>query len=97
MAIRRLRPGIARLYQTLWQSKILKESTVEERDTITGWLNGVSVHEFIDENASGSFQGRDYTSAKLTAAELPNHVPVEHVAWVDSEIQKLVSQGSIAE
>ena len=75
----------------------MEESTAEERDIIMGWLNGVSVHEFVDENASGSFQGRDYTGAELTAVEFSNHVPVEHEAWVDSEIQKLMHKGSIAE
>ena len=75
----------------------MKESTVEEWDTIMGWLNGVSIHEFINENASGSFQGREYTGAELTAAEYSNHVPAEHEAWVDSEVQKLVYQGGIAE
>ena len=79
-----------------WRSEILKESTVEEWDTIMGWLNGVSVHAFVDENASGSFQGREYTSAELTAAEFSNHVPVEHEARVDGKVQKLVYQGSTA-
>ena len=62
-----------------------------------GWLNGVRIHEFVNENARGSFQGRDYTGAELTVAEFPNHVSIEHVAWVDSEVQKLVYRGSVAE
>ena len=97
MAARRLHPSITKSHQAFEAIGNLERSTVEEKDAVMGWLNGVCIHEFVNENARGSFQGRDYTGAELTAAESPNHVSIVHVAWVESKVQKLVYQGRVAE
>ena len=100
MGTSRLRPGITRSRKTLWRSEILKKSTAEKRDTIMRWLNDVIVHEYVDKNATGSSQGREEDSLSAQSSLQQKYRVMsrfEQEAWADSEMQKFVYQGSIAE
>lgn len=79
-----------------WQEEILLETPVEDRSTILGWVHGVDVHDFIDKNATGVFQGLSYSGQDLTSVHLPNHVPDEHASWVTDEVAKLAATGCVA-
>lgn len=83
--------------EPFWRTEILKDRNITERNTLLGWLKGVNVHEFVDPRAQGVSQGKTYSGADLTEVEFPNHVPIEHIQWVDSEVLKLVQQGSLAD
>lgn len=52
---------------------ILATHADEERSKLLGWVQGVSVHEFIDVDATGVFRGRKYNGAEIT---LPNSAPM---------------------
>ena len=53
--------------------------------------------EFIDRSRSSTCQGYAYDGADVTLiVELPNHVPQEFGAWVDTEVAALVGKGCIA-
>ena len=53
--------------------------------------------EFIDRSRSSTCQGYAYDGADVTLiVELPNHVPQEFDAWVDTEVAALVGKGCIA-
>ena len=56
----------------------------------------MSLDEFIDTSASGTFQGRFYDGALLTPVELANHVPPDFDGWVSDEIKQLERKGCIA-
>ena len=61
-----------------WRDVILPATTEADRDTLLGWIRGVSVYDFVDSRAQGTFQGRQYSGPDLTSVHLPNHVPAEH-------------------
>ena len=79
-----------------WRDVILPATTEAGRDTLLGWIRGVSVYEFVDRRAQGTFQGRHYSGPDLTSVNLPNHVPAEHCSWVTTEVEQLVGTGCIA-
>ena len=89
-------PGFLSSTVPFWRDELLKDYTPDRRSTLLGWLQGVSVHEFVDPTAHGVFQGHAYNGKDLTAVEIPNHVPTEFETWVDLEIDELVKQGSLA-
>lgn len=66
-----------------------------QRDTLLRWLQGLSILEFVDPEARGTYEGRAYSSMRLTPREFPNQVSPEHEGWVDAQIAKLVEQGSL--
>ena len=78
-----------------WREEILRDRTPADSSTLLGWLQGVSVHDFIDESSRGVFQGHQFNGAEVSQIELPNHVPEEHNLWVDTEIAKLEQKGCI--
>ena len=51
--------------------------------------------ELIDENAPGTFLGREYNGAEITPAEFDDHVEAEYRPWVSKEIEKLRVKGCI--
>ena len=53
-----------------WEQEILAKHTEKERSKLLGWVRGVSVHEFIDVNASGTFLERSTTERKLLQPNL---------------------------
>ena len=65
-------------------------------ETLLGWIRSVSVCDFVDSRAQGTFQGRQYSGPDLTSVHLPNHVPAEHCSWVTTEVEQLVGTGCIA-
>ena len=79
-----------------WRDIILPATIEADRDTLLGWIRGVSVHDFVDSRAQGTFQGHQYSGPDLTSVHLPNHVPAEHCSWVTAEVEQLVSTGCIA-
>ena len=79
-----------------WRDVILPATIEADRDTLLGWMRGVSVHDFVDSRAQGTFQGHQYSGPDLTSVHLPNHVRVEHCSWVTAEVVKLVKTGCIA-
>ena len=46
---------------------ILPATTEADRDTLLGWIRGVSVYDFVDSRAQGTFQGRQYSGPDLTS------------------------------
>ena len=49
-------PGFLGSTVPFWRDELLKDYTPDRRSTlILGWLQGVSVHEFIDPTAHGVF------------------------------------------
>lgn len=42
------------------------------RQKMLGWVQGVSLHEFIDVNAAGAFLGKAYNGAEITPSEFDN-------------------------
>ena len=79
-----------------WRDVILPATTEADRDTLLGWIRDVSVYDFVDSRAQGTFQGRQYSGPDLTSVHLPNHVPAEHCSWVTTEVEQLVSTGCVA-
>ncbi|CAB1112862.1 unnamed protein product [Ectocarpus sp. CCAP 1310/34] len=79
-----------------WSEEILLETAESDRATLLGWVEGVNLHDFIDKNSRGVFQGLAYDGSDITAAHFPNHVPDEHAAWVTSEVAALAATGCIA-
>ena len=75
---------------------ILPATTEADRDTLLGWIRGVSVYDFVDSRAQGTFQGRQYSGPDLTSVHLPNHVPAEICSWVTTEVEQLVGTGCTA-
>lgn len=78
------------------RDEILLETTESDRAALLGWVAGVNLHDFIDKNSQGVFQGQSYNGSELTEIHLPNHVPDEHVPWVTSEVAALAVKGCIA-
>lgn len=89
-------PGFLRSAIPFWRDVIIELCSKEKRDTLLGWIQGVSIHEFVDPQKTDIFQGKPYNGAELSAVELPNHVPVGHDTWVNQEIGKLVEKGCLA-
>ena len=79
-----------------WSEEILLETVESDRATLLSWVNGVNLHDFIDESSKGVFQGRTYDGSEITAIHLQNHVPDEHKSWVTSEVAALAAKGCIA-
>ena len=79
-----------------WRGVILPATIEADRDTLLGWIRGVSVHDFIDSRAQGTFQGHQYSGPDLTSVHLPNHVSSEYCSWVTAEVEQLVRTGCIA-
>ena len=79
-----------------WRDVVLPATTEADRDTLLGWIRSVSVYDFVDSRAQGTFQGRQYSGPDLTSVHLPNHVPAEHCSWVTTEVEQLVGTGCIA-
>lgn len=67
-----------------------------DRETLLGWVQGVSVYDFADPSTCGMFQGQQYNGADLTSAHLSNHVPDEFRSWVTNEVAALVRTGCVA-
>ena len=41
-----------------WRDVVLPATIEADRDTLLGWIRGVSVYDFVDSRARGTFQGR---------------------------------------
>lgn len=89
-------PGHLQSAIPFWKDVMLNEVSTEERETSLRWLPGYSVHEFVNVEAGGIFQGHQYRGAGLTPVELPSHVPAEFTEWVGSEVAKLEERGCTA-
>lgn len=87
-------PGHLSSGYRFWADVVLRKHS--QRDMLLRWLQGVSLSEFVDPTATGTFEGRTYSGAELTPAEFANHIALENEAWVDAQVSKLVTQGTLA-
>ena len=46
--------------------------------------------------STGIFEGSQFKGADVTPIELPNHAPTSHDGWVNTEIEPLVQESSLA-
>lgn len=100
-------PGQVSQAAEFWEQEILAacprcmpdrttaECPIEQQQRYLGWLAGVNVHEFVNENATGVFQGHPYKGKYLTPAELRNHVDAEHHPFVEETIAGYVRTGVV--
>ena len=87
-------PGRVQTQTRFWAEIILKDHP--DKNRLLGWTQGVRLHEFVDPEATGLFQGRRYRGSDLTPIELPNHIPQEFEDWASVELSQLEQKGCIA-
>ena len=61
-----------------------------------GYSGGVRLNKFIDPESLGTFEGFQLKGKGTMAIELPNHIPTAHDGWLDTKIEFLVQEGSLA-
>lgn len=88
-------PGQVATATDFWEEAILPTCAAEQRGRLRGWLGGVSVHEFVNPKAEGTFQGHEFIGADLTPVELPNHVPEEYWEFMQSTIADYTRTGVV--
>ena len=64
-----------------------------DKNRLLGWTQGVRLHELVDAEATGLFQGRRYRGSNLTLIELPNLIPQEFEDWALDELSQLKQKG----
>ena len=84
-------PGRVQTPTCFWANTILSDHP--DREQFLSWLQGVQLDEFVNPEAAGVFQRRQYAGKNLTAIELPNNAPppsrVRRVGhWRDFEKKK---------
>lgn len=79
-------PGQVATVTKFWENEILPACPPEQVEMYCRWLEGGSVHEFVDEKEEGTFQGHAYRGIDLTPIELSNHVWAEHHNFVHTTI-----------
>ena len=72
-------PRSVHLQAKFWAETILNDHL--DKNRLIGWTQGVRLHELVDAEATGLFQGRHYRVPNLTPTELPNLIPQEFEDW----------------
>lgn len=62
-----------------------------------GWLKEVRIHDLVDVQSEGVFQGTPYKGAELTSIELQNHGPPEFTSLVDDQVAASRERGVVVE
>lgn len=88
-------PGQVATATDFWEDEILPTCATEQQSRLRGWLGGVSVHEFVNPKAEGTFQGHEFKGADLTPVELPNHVPEKYREFMHSTIADYTKTGVV--
>lgn len=88
-------PGQVATAIDFWKEEILPTCTTEQQSMYRGWLEGVSVHEFLNSEAAGNVQGHEFRGTDLTPVELPNHVSDEHHSFKNTTIADYTRTGAL--
>ena len=86
-------PGNLNRHRDFWEKVILKDHP--HKQTLLGWLPGVTLEEFMNSYTVGEYQGLHLHSVYPTPAFFGNYVPEKYTLFVTNTIQEWLLMGVI--